>query len=148
QPPPGIKAGIALQFLDEQENERENLAIAKHNRSIRSIAMQTLSLMSAKYGDDEGRLEDILGRSRAAEIESFKFADLTSVESVALQTQSALPLMKSARVQTLLDLSERYPTDLDGRQVLDMIGLGQSEKFVNLVTVNVRAAERENELLL
>lgn len=147
-PPSGIKAGVALQFLDEQENERENLAISKHNASIRNIAKQTLSIMGLKYADDEGRLEDILGRTRAAEIQDFSFADLSSIDDVDLQTSSALPLQKSARIQTLMDLSERYPTEVDGRQVLEMIGLGQSDKYVSLSTVAVRAAENENEKLL
>jgi len=148
QPPPGITAGIALQFLDEQENERENLAIAKHNASVKNISKQSLSLMGMKYSEDEGRLELLLGRSRAAEIESFEFANLSSIEDVDLQTSSALPTQKAARTQSLIDLSDKYPEQMDADRVLDMIGLGQADKFVSLATVNVRSAELENEKLL
>jgi hypothetical protein len=147
-PPPGIKSGVALQFLDEQENERENLAIAKHNASIRNIAKQVLSIMGFRYNDDEQRLSDILGKSKASDIESFQFSNLCSIEDVITQTSSALPNQKSARMQTLLDLNERFPADVDGRHVLDMIGLGQSDKYVSIATTAVRSAELENDKII
>lgn len=40
EPPPGIKSGVALQFLNEQENERFNAQILKWNELVRKVAFK------------------------------------------------------------------------------------------------------------
>lgn len=147
EPPAGVKAGVALQFLDEQENERENSQIAKHNTSLRNVARQALALMADRYQDTEGRLELMLGRTKAADIEGFKFANLANVYDVRIQTASALPRQKAARMQSILDLSERYPEQMSGERVMDMLELGENEKFISVATTATRTAKAENEQL-
>lgn len=147
-PPPGVKAGVAIQFLDEQENERANVSIAKHNASIRHVAILTLAVMGVYYDEEDGRLEELLGKTRAAQLKFFRFTDLTGINDVRVHTASALPRQKAARIQTLLDLSERYPEELDARQVLDMLDLGQADKFISISTTAVRSAESEDDQLM
>ena len=48
EPPPGIKAGVALQFLNEQEQERFNEHILKWNDFIRRIAIKTISVRTPR----------------------------------------------------------------------------------------------------
>ena len=147
EPPKGITAAVALSFLDEQESERSSESIANHNKSIRNLARQTAALMGNFYDESDDRLRLILGKSRASELEWFKFADLTGILDMRLHTASALPRQKSTRIQTLLDLSERFPGKLDDRQVLDMLDLGQKDKFISVATTAVRAAEAEEQIL-
>jgi hypothetical protein len=45
----------------------------------------------------------------------------------------------------LLDLNERFPNQFGAEQVIDMLDLAQSDKFIDGATVSVRAAEAENE---
>ena len=147
EPPSGITAAVALAFLDEQESERANSAIAKHNDAIRSIARQTLSIMGWLYDDNEERLNELLGRSRASELSFFKFADLGNITDMRVATSSALPRQKASRLQTILDLQERFPEELSNRQVLDMLDLGQKDKYISVATTAVRMAEKEEALL-
>ena len=148
EPPPGVRAGVAIQFLDEQENERANVSIAKHNASVRHTAILTSMNMGIFYDKEDGRLEDLLGKTKASELEFFEFADLTGINDVRVHTASALPRQKAARIQTLLDLSERFPEELDSRQVLDMLDLGQKDKFISLATIAVRSSEKEGDSLI
>ena len=64
EPPPGIKAGIALQFLNEQENERFNQDITKHNEMIREIWNLTLEVIRQFYDPEDERMMRIFRQTR------------------------------------------------------------------------------------
>lgn len=145
QPPAGVRAFIALQYLDEKDNERQNAAIQKHNAAIREIALKTIWMIAAKYKEDDGRLEKILGKSRAASLKSFKYNNLKDITNVRVQTGSALPHQRSMRLQTILDLAERFPTLMPHERVVSLLDLGQDKKFLNDATAAVDLAESEND---
>lgn len=147
-PPSGIKAGVALQFLDEQESERSNSLVAKHNMSIKEIATMTAQVAGQYYDDDDDRLENLLGPDKATFIKDFKMADLANFYDIVLQTSSALPQNRAARVQTVLDLHETFPGRFSDDQVLDMLDFAQDSKFIDKTTIAIRAAEKENDEIL
>jgi hypothetical protein len=148
EPPPGIKAGVALQFLSEQESERFNELVLKWNTFIKQTAIMTLAVAGDYYDASDERMIRVLGRNNQWMTEFFDVAHLSKDYDVRIQNASALPTSKAARTQTLLDLSERYPNELPGAQVLDLLDLGQSEKFIDIITESIRSAEAENEKLL
>lgn len=148
EPPPGIKAGVALQFLGEQESERYNELVLKWNECIRSIAELTLSVAHDYYDESDKRIVRVLGKNNEYVTEFFKASDLNTDYDIRIQNSSALPKSVAARTQTLLDLSERFPDKFTGEQVIDMLDLAQSDKFIDAATVAVRAAEAETEKLL
>jgi hypothetical protein len=145
EPPTGVTAAVALTFLDEQENERANPAIADHTAFIRGMAEDTLFDMATFYDDSDGRLEKLLGRHRASQIENFRMADLSRLKNLKIQNASALPQQKSARTQYILDIKERFPNAVEDDLAIDLLGLGQEKKLRNLITVSIRAADEENE---
>lgn len=149
QPPPGIRAGIALQFLEEQENQRSHTAIIKHNALIREIAIQSISLAGDYYDESDGRLVRILGKDNQFTIKALDNAQLSGPFDIRIQNTSALPESKAGKIQTILDLRETFgPEFIPDEQVADMIDIGQPEKYVNWVTVALRKAEAENEDIL
>lgn len=147
EPPPGIKAGVALQFLAEQENERYNELVLKWNEFIKGIAQMTLSVAGDYYDDSDERMIRILGKNNAYMTEFFKASYLDKDYDCRIQNSSALPKSVAARTQTLLDLNERFPNNFTAEQIIDMLDLAQSDKFTDGATVSVRAAEAENEKL-
>ena len=147
EPPPGIKAGVALQFLAEQENERYNELVLKWNDFIRGVAQMTLSVAGDYYDESDERMVRILGKNNAYMTEFFKASYLDKDYDVRIQNSSALPKSVAARTQTLLDLNERFPNQFGAEQVIDMLDLAQNDKFVDGATVSVRSAEAENEKL-
>ena len=147
QPPAGIKSGIALQFLDEQENERANNRVSKRNSVILKLAKLSLSLMGQFYKEDDERMIKILGPDGSLQTEIFKATDWDDSYDVRIQKASFLPEQKATRVQTIIDLREAFPTLLPDEIVADLLDLAQDQKFKDLITVNVRSAEAENEAM-
>ena len=147
-PPTGIKAGVALQFLDEQENERSNTSISQHNEMLRQIALKTASVTGQYYDDSDDRMKKLLGPDKAANVDFFKAADLSNIFDIRMETSSALPRQKAARVQTVLDLKESFPGRVTDDQALDMLDFGTPDKFYDITTRALRAAEGENEAIL
>jgi hypothetical protein len=147
EPPAGIKAGVALQFLSEQESERYNELVLKWNEAIRQIAEMTIAVAGDYYDESDERMVRVLGKNNEYMTEFFKVSSLEKDYDIRIQNSSALPKSVAARTQTLLDLSERFPDQFTGEQVIDMLDLAQSDKFTDAATVSVRTAEAENEKL-
>lgn len=147
EPPPGIKAGIALQFLSEQESERYNELVLKWNEMIRQIADMTIAVAGDYYDESDERMIRVLGKNNEYMTEFFKVSNLEKDYDIRIQNSSALPKSVAARTQTLLDLAERFPDQFTGEQVIEMLDLAQSDKFTDAATVSVRTAEAENEKL-
>ena len=148
EPPPGIKAGVALQFLAEQESERYNELVLKYNDMIVGIAQMTLAVAGDYYDESDERMIRVIGKNNQWMTKFFDVANLEKDYDIRVQNSSALPRSVAARTQTLLDLNERFPDQFTGEQVIDLLDLAQSEKFVDGATVAVRAAQAENEELL
>lgn len=148
EPPPGIKAGVALQFLSEQESERFNELILKWNEFIRNVAQKTIAVAGDYYDSSDKRMIRILGKDNSWQTRFFDSANLSKNYDVRVQNSSALPQSKAARMQTLMDLSEKFPDMFTSEQLLDMLDMAQSEKFINAATQAVKSAEAENEQIL
>jgi hypothetical protein len=148
EPPAGIKSGVALQFLAEQESERFNESILKYNEAIRQIAVMTLSVCGTYYDENDGRMIRVLGKNNQWMTEFFDAANLSKDYDVRVQNSSALPQSKAARMDLLFQLSEKFPDRFTPDQMLDMLDLAQSDKFIDASTKNVQLAESENEMIL
>jgi hypothetical protein len=147
EPPAGVKAGIALQFLSEQESERYNELVLKWNDVIKQGAKMTLAVAGDYYDEDDKRMIRVLGKNDGWMTKFFNTAYLAKSYDVRVQNSSALPKSVAARTQTLLDLNAQFPDQFTGEQVIDMLDLAQSDKFIDMAAQSVRTAEAENERL-
>lgn len=146
-PPPGITAGVALQFLSEQEQERFNVDVAKHNRAVVQLAQLTIQTAGQFYDDDDGRLVKVIGKDNAINSKDYKMEYLTQTYDIRIQNSNALPESKAARTQTIIDLNTEFPGMFSNEQVIELLDLGETQKFTDLATAAVRSAEAENEAL-
>ena len=119
-PPSGIRAGVALQFLDEQEQERENNGVSKRNSLIRNVAKQTIALMRQHYKPEDNRMVRLLGKDNSIMLQSFDMADFTTVYDVRIQNSSSLPDSKPAKIQTIIDLNSAFPELFSKEQVIEI----------------------------
>ena len=145
--PPGIKAGVALQFLSEQESERHNEDILNFNEFIKRVAKKTIAVAADYYDESDKRMLRVIGKNNEWMTVFFDAANLSKSYDIRVQNASALPQSKAARMQTLLDLNQQFPDKVPAEQVLDMLDLAQSDKFIDVTTVAVRAAQAENEFI-
>ena len=65
-----------------------------------------------------------------------------------IQNTSGLSDSKAARTQQLIDLNAAFPNTLPQEQVLEMVGLGQGEKFIDIGSAAAKSAEAENEWIM
>jgi len=147
-PPPGITAGVALQFLNEQEQERATSDVAKHNEMIQSIARKTISVAGDYYAPDDGRMLRIVGKDNQYSIRHFDSANLSKDYDVRVQVGSALPESKAGKIQRIIEIMQMKPDLLSNERWIDLLEFGNTEKMNTLLTAAVKAAESENEDIL
>jgi hypothetical protein len=148
EPPAGIKAFVALQFVSEMEQELFNRLILKLNAFIKNVTKKDLAVAGDYYAKDEKRAILIQGKEGRWMSAFFDSSHLSKPYDVRAQNSSALPQSKGARIQTVMDLNKEFPGLIPQEQLVELIDLGQSDKFVTAVTVSIRAAEAENEFLM
>jgi hypothetical protein len=147
-PPPGITAAVALQYLSELENERWNESVLKYNECILQTAIDSIAVAGDRYEEDDHRMMRLLGKNNKWMSVAIDIKHLTRDYDIRLQSSSALPESKAARTEYILYLNERFPDRVGPDEVLHMLDISNSEKFMNNATVSVRAAEAENEMLM
>lgn len=147
QPPPGIKAGIAIRLLEDIENQRSTNTIKKHNQLVVDLDRKTLSVVGKFYKNSEERLINIVGRDKGYLRDTFDALILSRPYDIRIQQSSSLPQQPAARVQTIMDLlqipgiKEMMPNE----EWMDMLDLAAPGKFFDAARAAVTVAEWENE---
>lgn len=148
EPPPGIKAGVALQFLNEMENERMNSFFAKYNEWKRRVAIKTLSICGDYYDESDERTIAIFGKHNEYMRMDMDLSRLANPFNVRIQNANAISESKASQMQNIMDLNEAFPQLMPVEQVAEMLDIGQGEDFLTDASAAVRAAEWENDQIL
>ena len=148
QPPKGVTAAVALQFLNEQEQERNTTAVIKHNDMVISLAKMTIAVAGDYYDPDDGRMMRIVGKNNKYAIRHFDSANLSKNYDVRVELGTGLPESKAGKIQRIVEVMQMKPDLLSNERWIDLLDLGNSDKMNSLITVAVRAAESENEDIL
>jgi hypothetical protein len=148
QPPAGVTAGTALQFLNEQEAERASTEFAKANAFIRCVAKKTLAVAGDYYESDDGRMLRIVGKDNRYIIQYFDAANLHKSYDVRVEPGNALSDSKAGKTQRIIEVIQYKPDALSPEQVVELLDLGSVDKVTTLITEAVRSSESENEDIL
>lgn len=143
EPPKGIKAAVALQFLDEQELQRESRGMAKRQRRILDTYKMMISIMGDYYRPEDGRMIRILGADNSYLLQSFTQADFNCAYDVRLMNSSSLPDSKAGKISAILDLNTATQNDpmFGKEEITQMLDLANDERFKDKASVSVKAAE-------
>lgn len=147
-PPPGVTAYVALQYLSESESRRISTEVQQLNTFVRAVNEKILKTAAQFYKADEPRTLMILGKDNRWETQPLKVETLAKPYSIIIQNTSGLSDSKAARTQQLIDLNAAFPGAIPQDQVIEMIGLAQGEKFIDIASAAVKAAEAENEQMM
>lgn len=141
--PPGARSGVAIAYLQEEDDSRLGPVVAEFEETIEGVAYRQLHLMAEKYTTP--RLIPIY-KSNGGEPEVFDFIGtmLGGVYGVQCRAGSALPRSKAAKQQFILDLWDRK-LEQDPRKVRQMLELSEGEP--DEWEVDLDQAERENHEL-
>ncbi len=149
EPPPGVKAAIALQFLDEQELQRESRGMAKRQRRILDVYRLCLFTMAQHYTPEDGRIYRMLGQDNSYLVKTFNLEGVENYE-IRMQNSSALPDSEAGKIAAIVDLNQATPEDpFFGREeIAAMIEMGNDTRFRDKIVVSVRAADTTVQRIL
>ncbi|HEX7073349.1 MAG TPA: hypothetical protein VF226_04855 [Hyphomicrobiaceae bacterium] len=145
-PPPGVRSGVALSLLLEQDETKLGPVVANVEKAFSGIGSRILCLAQQNYL--EPRTVEIAGRNGIAETIDFYAADIRSTD-VEVQAGSALPKLKSAQQQFIVSLAESGFIDIrdpeERRRALKLMDAGIFEPEVDEETLDEQRAELENK---
>lgn len=144
-PPPGVDAAIAMGVLEEQENQRANPEIKKYNAFVKKLYVLMLSLAQDNYKNSDGRLLRIVGKNSQDTLKAIDMSKFSGSYDVRVQRSTTLSESKSLRLQQLMLIHQNWPNAVSDQRFLDIMEMGDEEKFFDIVTASTHAAEAENE---
>lgn len=110
KPPGAIRSGIAIQFLQEQDDTQLGLTLNWYEEALKNISRKMLVSIRENY--PERRLIRLIGQGHAVDLFYFKGEDLPEDPYVDVELGAGLPLSKVARQQFVLQLwKEKLITD-------------------------------------
>lgn len=148
QVPSNIRSAMALQLMDEQEEQRANSSVSKHAALIRDVIQKAINVASAYYEKDDKRLIPIVGKDNRWILKEFNPEILSKNYDVRVQNGSSLPTTKAARTEMLVELKKAFPNMFRDEQVAEWLQFQDTDKFFDAATIAVKAAEAENEAML
>lgn len=143
QVPSGVRSGLAIQYLQEQDDTRLGPVIARFEEAEAELGHQLLCLVHENY--KELRLIRVIGKNNRIEAFDFKGSQLGDNLDVIVQAGSAFPLNKVAKQQFVLGLW-REKIIPDPRQILKMLEFGTFEEIYEDFALDEKNAQEENKL--
>lgn len=140
--PPGARSGVAIAYLQEEDDTRLGPTVAEFEEVMEGVANQQLRIMAEKY--TTSRTVNIYKLNGEPEVFDFVGTMLAGASGVMVRTGSALPRSKAAKQQYILDLWDRK-LEQDPRKVRQMLELSEGEP--DEWEVDLDQAERENHKL-
>lgn len=141
EPPKGITAAVALQFLNEQETERSISDISKHNQLVRDIAIKSISVAGDYYQPEDGRMLRILGKENRHLMKFFDAANLHKDYDVRIQNSSAIPQSKAAKTERIFQAMQYAPQLFTPERWAELLEFGSTEKMHSLISEAIHNAE-------
>lgn len=141
EPPKGIKAAVALQFLDEQELQRESRGMGKRQRRILDVYKMCLQLMSQHYTKEDGRIFKMLGADNSYLIKTFNLEGVSNYD-IRMQNSSSLPDSKTGKIAAILDINQATAADpyFGKEEISNILDMGNDQRFKDKFAVSVKAA--------
>lgn len=142
--PAGVKSGIAISYLQEQDDTKLGPSINNFERYKAKYMSYILKIIKFKYIRD--RTLNFVGKNNAIETLSFKGSELTSTD-VRVIPGSSLPQSKVAKQDYVLNLVDRgvlNPAE-DKALILKMLELGFTDDLYDEYSIDVNHAIGEHE---
>jgi hypothetical protein len=142
--PPGVRSGVGIQFLQEQDDTVMAPTINGFENSLERWAKFILKLIKQNY--IEPRIIDIVGENNVVEAFEFKGSDLDEAgcNDVLVVAGSAMPQSKVLRQNFILGLVDRQIIT-DPQLILKLLEFGDIEEVYEDLSVDVNKANLENK---
>jgi hypothetical protein len=142
QVPTGVKSGVAIGYLQEQDDTTLAPTISNFIQCKISYTRYLLKIIRFKY--DIERTVNIVGKNRVNEAVTFKGSDITSTD-VRVQEGSMYQLSRPAKQDFIMALVDKGLIT-DKTEALKMLDLGISDDVYDEYAIDVNDAQEENDL--
>lgn len=144
EPPAGVVANAALQFLDARAQESMSRPQAKADQFKINTYAKRLVVIAENYDNDDQRTYRAIGEDQSWKVKYFDVKALRGPYEVRLGVSSDLPKRKDALMQTVFQMSQIWPGLYPAEAVAEMFRLGHARKFISAGAASWQSAEREN----
>jgi hypothetical protein len=141
--PSGVRSGVAVAYLQEEDDTKIAPTIENFEDAISLQGSLTLERFSQFYTFE--RIIRFYRRDGIFDVRKFKGADLKNNTDVVCQAGSAMPRMKAARQQYVLELVSLGILK-DPKKIQEMLEIGEGEP--DDVDKAISQANRENNIML
>lgn len=145
--PQGVRSGLAIQALQEQDNSVLAPASRSRETALEQLGTMVLRLASKYYKDY--RLVSLHGQERQQDVQYFRGDDLRNNDRVIIRPGSLMPKSRAAEAEKVFELVSTGVLNPQDRQHLRMItramDLGDTAMLFTELEASERRAEIENE---
>lgn len=150
--PPGVKSGVAIRYLQEQDDTKLGPTARGFERSFQELACLWLKLAKHYYHPQEARIVKYVGINREVQVMDFDAWEMPIEPDVIVISGSSLPESKTARQEFLKELfalgvfmdEQGKP---DTQKFLRMLELGGVDEVFDDITTDLNASEIENRMM-
>ena len=118
KPPEGIRSGIAIQYLIENDDLNFSGIIRRKDEAMLDIAYQILGLMRQYYADEDDRYFKVIGDNKSYQLKKFKKVNLEGKYDIVIQNSNSNPLSKAYKMDTVLQLVQYGILDQQDRSFI------------------------------
>lgn len=141
--PAGVTSGVAINLLQEQDDTRFGLVIARWEMSIEEIGQKILHVV--RQFVTEPRLMKIAGEESEVEAVDFQGIDLGDNIDVRVTIGSGMPQSKIARQAMIFDMVKLGLLPQDNLPLIwSLLDMGGISKLYQKELVDIRTADTEN----
>jgi len=155
--PSGVRAGVAITALQEQDDQTHAPVFMLAEKMLSDVGSWILQLIARNVKEE--RLVRIVGEEHQIDCFTFTGSDLLGQNKgrpgvnyfdVECQMGSQLPLSKAQRTQYVIDLVNSGILDrvADSKLIKKMLEIGSEEPGIKADQLDRQAARRENQLML
>jgi len=140
--PTGVKSGVAISFLQEQDETKFGPIIHNIEAVYEKWAQFVLVLIQQNYL--EPRLIKVVGKNNQVEVKEFQGSDLKGNTDVKVIAGSAMPKSTAARQDFVLNLWDRGILT-DPHKALKLLEFGNIEEVFEDLSIDVNQAKAEEK---
>jgi hypothetical protein len=145
--PPGVKSGVAISFLQEQDDTKLGPSYDNFLSCIAGYTSYMLKMIRYMY--DEERTIKIVGKNRKIDTISFKGSELTSCD-VRMQEGSMLNRTLAAKQEFVFSMIESGVLNPETHRtlILKLLEMGDTDEMYDDVIEDINHAQNENDMWL
>jgi len=143
--PSGVTSGVAIQYLQEQDDTKLAPTIKQRARFKRRYLSYLLKMVKYKFTTE--RTIQVAGRNNRLDVTTFTGSELTSTD-VRFEDVSATQLTKTAKQNYILELVNRGVLDpiADKNLILRALEIGITDELFDAFEIDIQQALNENSL--